>query len=199
MSKKIASGSNKLVLEVTYGKGAFMRNIEKAEELSKIMKEIGKLAGIETVCVTTNMNQPLGKTIGNSLEIEEANNALLGKMEEDVEEVVLEIVAQVLKLAGYNDNLEENKNKAKEVIANGKAHEKFEQLIAKQNGDISYLKNIPKAKYIVEVKSEKEGYITELDAEVCGRISLMLGAGRIEKKDDIDHLARNCPRKENRR
>lgn len=121
MSKKIAAGSNKLVLEVTCGKGAFMEDSKKAETLSMLMKEIGKNAGIETTCVITNMNQPIGKAIGNSLEIEEANNALLGKMEEDVETVVLEIVAQILKLAGYGNDLEGNKNKAKEVIANRKS------------------------------------------------------------------------------
>lgn len=99
MSKKIASGAKKLVLEVTCGKGAFMQNIKKAEELSNIMKNLGKLARIETVCIITNMDQPIGRNVGNSLEIQEAVDALNGNMEEDVKEIVLEIAAQILKLA----------------------------------------------------------------------------------------------------
>lgn len=120
MSKKIAAGSNKLVLEVTCGKGAFMKDIERAKALSKIMKEIGTLAGIETVCIITNMNQPMGKNIGNSLEIEEALRALKGDMQKDVKEVVLEIVAYILKLAGKGDSLEENKRIALKEIENRK-------------------------------------------------------------------------------
>lgn len=120
MSKKIAAGSNKLVLEVTCGKGAFMKDIERAKALSKIMKEIGTLAGIETVCIITNMKQPMGKNIGNSLEIEEALRALKGDMQKDVKEVVLEIVAYILKLAGKGDSLEENKRIALKEIENRK-------------------------------------------------------------------------------
>lgn len=100
MSKKIASGANKLVLEVTTGKGAFMKEQNQAEQLSKIMKKLGELAGIETICLITNMNQPIGKMIGNSLEIEETKNALNGQIEEDVKNIVLEISAYILKLAG---------------------------------------------------------------------------------------------------
>jgi len=120
MSKKMAAGSNKLVLEVTCGNGAFMKDIDKAKALSKIMKEIGALAGIETVCIITNMDQPIGRSIGNSLEIEEAQRALKGDMQNDVKEVVLEIVAYILKLAGEGDNLEENKRIALREIENRK-------------------------------------------------------------------------------
>ncbi len=114
----MAAGANKLVLEVTCGKGAFMKNRKKAEELSKIMKEIGKLSGIETNCVITNMDEPIGKTIGNSLEIEETVQALKGNMEEDVKEIVLELASRILKLAGVGENLEENKKKAITNIEN---------------------------------------------------------------------------------
>lgn len=176
MSKKMAAGSNKLVLEVTCGKGAFMKDIEKAKVLSKIMKEIGTLAGIETVCIITNMNQPIGRSIGNSLEIEEALRALKGDMQNDVKEVVLGIVAYILKLAGKGDDLEENKTMALKAIEEGKAYEKFLELIEEQNGDTSYLGNIPKAKYILAVKSDKTGYISDLNAEIAGKVSLELGA-----------------------
>ena len=199
MSKKIAAGANKIVLEVTCGKGAFMKTKEQAEELSKVMSEIGKLAGIETVCVITNMDQPIGKSVGNSLEIEEAVRALKGEMEEDVKEVVLEISAQIIKLAGISYDLEKNKQMVLEQINNFCAYNKFVELVKKQYGDITYLSNIPKAKYKLEVKSNIEGYVTELDAEKIGKTALLLGAGRMKKEDTIDHTSRNSIRKENRR
>ena len=189
MSKKIAAGANKLVLEVTCGSGAFMKNQEEAEELSTLMKKIGELAGIETICVVTNMDQPIGKAVGNSLEIEEATDALKGKMEEDVKQVVLTIASYIIKLAGQGDNLEENKEKILEKIQSGAAYEKFTQLVEKQYGDVEYLSNIQKAKYIIPIKSEKEGYIAGLTAEEIGKASLMLGAGRQKKEDEIDHTS----------
>ena len=106
---------------------------------------------------------------GNSLEIKEATHALNGDIEEDVKEIVLEIVSYILKLAGKGNNLEENKQKAMEVIQNGEAYKKFKELIQKQGGDISYLEKMPKAKYITEVKAEAKGYITNLNARICRR------------------------------
>ena len=111
MSKKIAAGANKIVLDVTYGSGAFMKTKERAEELAKVMTKIGKLAGRDTVCVITPMEQPLGKNVGNSLEVIEAIEFLKGNMKEDVKDVVLEIGSNMIKLAGKGDNLEENKQK----------------------------------------------------------------------------------------
>ena len=132
-----------------------------------------------------------GKAIGNSVEIEEAVEALNGNMEEDVKNIVLTIASYILKFAGVGDNLEENKKKAMENIENGKAYRKFVELVAKQGGDINYLTNIPKAKYICELKAEENGFVVDLDAEKCGRVSLEIGAGRITKEDKIDHEARN--------
>ena len=120
MSKKIAAGANKLVLEVTCGKGAFMRELETAIELSQIMKKLGELANIETICIITNMDQPIGRNIGNSLEVEEAKAALKGNMEEDVKEVVLEVASYIIKLAGLGEDLDENKRKVIESIENRK-------------------------------------------------------------------------------
>lgn len=199
MSKKIAAGANKLVLEVTCGSGAFMKNQEEAEALSKVMSEIGKLAGIETICVITNMEQPIGKNVGNSLEVEEAIKALKGTMEKDVKEIVLCITSYIMKLAGKGDDLEKNKEKALENIENGKAYEKFTQLIKQQNGDIDYLDKIEKAKYIIPVETEKEGFITKLDAETIGRVALELGA-RKKKERRFDRLYLwNSIRKKDRR
>lgn len=126
------------------------------------------------------MNQ-LERKFGNSLEIEEARDALNGKMEVDVKEVVLELVSYILKLAGKGDDLEENKRKALENVENGKAYAKFLQLIEKQGGDINYLSNIPKAKYIKEIIADEAGYVSSLNAEICGKVSLDLGARKGKK------------------
>ena len=189
MSKKIAAGANKLVLDVTCGSGAFMKKLPQAEELANTMKKIGELANKQTVCVITNMDEPLGKAVGNSLEVIEAIEALKGNMKEDVKEVVFTLGAYMIKLAGKGDNIEENKQKMQEQINNGKAFEKLKQLVQKQGGDISYLDNPKKfkqAKYILSVIAEKSGYITRLDAQQVGEISMKLGAGRTKKEDDID-------------
>ena len=191
MSKKIAAGAQKIVLDVTVGNGAFMKTKEDAEKLSKIMKEIGKLADRETVCVITNMNEPVGKAIGNSLEIIEAIECLKGNIPEDIKEIVLGLGSYIIKLAGRGENLEENKEKMLESIKSGKAYYKFLELVQKQNGDISYIenpKNFKEATYILPVVSEISGYVAELNAEKVGRISVDLGAGRIRKEDEIDHV-----------
>lgn len=189
MSKKIASGANKIVLDVTCGFGAFMKNIEDARELSKTMIEIGNLANRETVCVITNMNEPLGFAVGNSLEIIEAIEFLQGKMPEDLKQVVLELGAYMVKLAGKGSNIEENKKMLLENIQNGKAYNKFIELVQNQGGDIGYVKDITKfekAKIIQEVISTTQGYVQAINAEEIGKLSCNLGAGRKTKKDKID-------------
>ncbi len=190
MSKKIAAGANKIVLDVTCGSGAFMKNIKEAEELSKTMINIGKLANKETVCIITNMDQPLGKMVGNNLEVIEAIEALKGNIQEDVKNVVLELGAYILKLDGKGNNIEENKKIIEEIIKNGKAYNKFEELVKNQGGDISYIQDInkfEKAKYIVPVIAKKCGYIEKLNAEEVGKIAVNLGAGRIRKEDNIEY------------
>ena len=192
MSKKIAAGANKIVLDVTCGNGAFMKTKEEATKLSNIMKQIGNLSGRETVCIITNMEEPLGYAVGNTLEVIEAVNFLKGNMPEDVKEVVLELGSYMLKLAGKGDNIEENKNNIINSINSGAAFDKFIELVEKQQGDSSYIKDINKferAKYILEVKSNKEGYVKELKAENIGKIAASLGAGRIKKEDSIDMQA----------
>ncbi len=189
MSKKIAAGANKIVLDVTCGKGAFMKTKDDAILLSKTMSAIGKLAGKETVCVITNMDEPLGYAVGNSLEMIEAIECLQNKMEPDVREIILEIGAYIIKLSGNGGNLEENKNKILENIENGKAYNKFIELIQRQGGDIEYVKDLSKfkkAQYILPVIANREGYVKSLNAEKVGRISGSLGAGRIRKEDTID-------------
>ena len=189
MSKKIASGAQKIVLEVTVGKGAFMKNMEEAKKLSNTMIEIGKLANRETVCVLTNMDQPLGDAIGNSLEIIEAVNFLKGEMPEDLKQVVLELGSYMIKLAGKGEDLEENKKKLLENIENRKAYQKFIELVKNQGGDITYVENLeklPKAKMIEPIYSEKDGTVQEIDSKEVGKLVGMLGAGRDKKEDVID-------------
>ena len=189
MSKKIASGANKIVLEVTVGNGAFMKNIDDARKLSETMINIGKLANKEVVCVLTNMDEPLGYSIGNTLEVIEAIEALQGDMEEDVKQVVLELGSYMIKLAGYGDDVEENKLRMMECIDSGNAYMKFLELVENQGGDVSYINDVSKfenAKYVVPVLSNKEGYIEKINAEKLGIISCKLGAGRVKKEDMID-------------
>ena len=188
MSKKIASGANKIVLDVTCGSGAFMKTKENAKKLAETMEKIGKLAERETVAVITNMDQPLGKYVGNTLEVIEAIEALNGHWQEDVKEVVLLLGANMIKLAGKGDDLEENKVKMLEQIENGEALSKFKELVVKQGGDVSYIEDLekfPKAKYKLPVIATKSGIVNKLNAEEVGKIAMKLGAGRLRKEDEI--------------
>ncbi len=189
MSKKIASGAQKIVLDVTVGKGAFMKNIQDARNLANTMIQIGKLANRETVCVLTNMNEPLGYAVGNSLEVIEAVKFLQGDMPEDLKQVVLELGAYMLQLSGKGKGLEENKKRLLENITNGKAYLKFMELVKRQGGDITYLENLeklPKAKYREPIYSETNGFIQEIDSKEIGKLAGFLGAGREKKEQDID-------------
>lgn len=189
MSKKIAAGANKIVLDVTVGNGAFMKTKKDATELSHIMKNIGELANKETVCVLTNMEEPVGNAVGNSLEMIEVVECLKGNIPEDVKEIILTLGSYIVKLAGKGNNLEENKKILLENITNGKALAKFKELVENQGGDVSFLEDtnkFEKAKYIIPVISEEEGYVKVLDAEKIGVTSVHLGAGRVKKEDDID-------------
>ena len=190
MSKKIASGANKIVIDVTCGSGAFMKNVDEARELARVMTKIGELAGKETKCVITDMNEPVGYAVGNTLEVIEAIEVLKGNiMPEDIKNIITELGGNMLLLANKVSNLEEGKNKILENISNGKAYNKFLELVKNQGGDISYIENtnkFEKAKYIEPIIAEKDGKITKLDAYTIGKMSVYLGAGRIRKEDDID-------------
>ena len=190
MSKKIASGAQKIVLDVTVGLGAFMNEKSKAKELAEEMIEIGNLADKETVCILTNMDEPLGYAVGNSLEVIEAIKFLQGDMPKDLQEVVFELGAYMIKLAGKGENIQENKEKMLSNIKNGKGYEKFLELVQKQGGYVTYIKDInkiKKAKYIENIYSTKSGYIKEINAKEVGKIVCELGAGRIKKEDNIDY------------
>ena len=190
MSKKIAAGAGSIVLDVTCGSGAFMSTKEEARKLAKLMVLIGKLAKRETICVLTDMNEPLGYSVGNNLEVVEAIHALKGNMAEDVKDVVLNMCIQMMNVSGLYPNPLENKYKVMEVIENGKAYEKFKELVKRQGGDVSYIENpekFEKAPIIMPVLAEEDGFVEELDAGKVGKAGLELGIGRKKKEDEIDY------------
>ncbi len=189
MSKKIAAGADKIVIDVTYGSGAFMKNKLQAKRLAKAMKQIWKGKDKKIVCVISKMQQPLGHAVGNVLEVIEAVKALHGEMAEDVKEVVFTMCIQMLKLAGRKETNTQLENEIWEVIHSGKAFNKFVELAQRQGADVSYLydlNKLEKAPIILPVISDKNGWIKELNAEKVGKISIDLGAGRKEKEDEID-------------
>ncbi len=159
MSKKIASGANKIVLDITVGKGAFMKDKKNALVLANCMQQIGKISGKEVICVLTNMDQPVGYNIGNSLEVIEAIKCLKGDIPTDIENIVETLGAYMLKLADKGENIEQNKNIIREQLRNGSAYQKFLELVKNQGGDISYIEDtdkFKKAKYVIPVLSTKK-------------------------------------------
>ena len=190
MSKKIASGAQKIVIDVTVGDGAFMKNIIDAERLANEMIKIGKMVNREVVCILTNMDEPLGFAVGNNLEVKEAVNFLKGNMPDDLKEVVLELGSYMLKLAGLGDDLNKNKEMMLENVNNGKGYNKFLEMIKNQEGDISYIEDLekfPNARYKIPILSKKTGYILSLPAKEIGEMACFLGAGRVKKDDKIDN------------
>ena len=190
MSKKIASGANKIVIDVTYGSGAFMKTIDDARKLADLMMKIGKLANRETVCILTDMDKPLGFAVGNNLEVIEAIDVLKNRyIPKDVEEVILELGANMLILANKVNSIDDGKAMILENIKNGKGFEKLVELVSSQGGDVSYLEDtskFKKAKFIKSIIASKSGRVLKLDANLVGKMSGYLGAGRIKKDDDID-------------
>ena len=190
MSKKIASGANKIVIDVTCGSGAFMKNREQAEKLASVMTKIGDLANRETVCVITNMDEPVGYAVGNDLEVIEAVDILKNKyLPKDIEHIITTLGANMLVLAKKAETLEQGKEMILENLHNGKGYEKFVQLVDNQGGDVSYIENtdkFEKAKYIEKIVAKKSGKITKLDALQIGKLSSYLGAGRMKKEDKIN-------------
>lgn len=189
MSKKIASGADGIVLDVKCGNGAFMKTPEDAKLLANTMIQIGKDLGRKVSAVITDMNQPIGYTIGNKLEVVEAYKFLREYTESEVglSDVSIRVASLMYQLAS-NTSIEEAQNKVEEVLTNHKALRKFEEFITAQGGSISDIKK-PTTKHKIPIISESEGYLYKLDAEKVGRASLMLGAGRKTKEDIIDYDA----------
>ncbi len=189
MSKKIASGANAIVLDVKVGKGAFMKTMEKALALAKAMVEIGESLGRKVVAVISDMNQPLGRAIGNALEVIEAMETLRGFGPPDFIEHCLVIASQMLILGGYAKDEKEARKKLSYLIESGKALEKFEEWVRAQGGDVRVISDtsiLPSARIVEEIESPRSGYISQIDAQEVGIASMRLGAGRTKKDEEID-------------
>jgi len=190
MCKKIAAGAQAIVLDVKTGLGAFMETLDEARILANLMVDIGKLAGREVVALLSDMNQPLGCAVGNSLEVIEAIETLKGGGPEDFREHCLHVSAHMLVLGKRTKDLGEGRALAEKAIANGSALEKFRVLVQAQGGDVSYvdeLSKFPRAKYIEVVNASRSGNISQVQARSVGEASVTLGAGRTKKSDPIDY------------
>jgi len=190
MSKKIAGGAHAIVLDVKVGLGAFMETLESARELSRLMVDIGRLSGRKVVALLSDMNQPLGQAVGNALELKEAIETLHGGGPEDFREHCLVVASHMLKVGGKATSLEEARQMVEQVIAEGKAWEKFRQLVSAQGGDVSYVdhpEKLPSAPVVVPVLAPQSGYLAQVHARMVGETAVVLGAGRAKKEDPIDH------------
>ena len=189
MSKKLASGADAIVLDVKVGDGAFMKTPETAKELAQEMVDIGKHLGRETIGVISDMDQPLGYAIGNSLEVIEAIELLKGNGPKDLLELTLTIGSNMLLCAKMSESEEEARKMLMENIENGKGLEKLKDFVKAQGGDISPIDDyskFPQAKYVEKVTSPVDGYITKIHAEAFGLIAMELGAVRATKESEID-------------
>ena len=190
MSKKIASGADAIVLDVKVGNGAFMKNMQDAEKLAKQMVMIGTNSGRNTIAVISDMNEPLGYAVGNALEVKEAVDTLKGRGPEDVVELCLELGAQMLIASEITDDRQAAVDMLKKSIEDGSAYAKFAEFVKRQGGDVSVLDDcdsIINASYIVNVASENSGYVSSIQSELIGEKAMILGGGRQNKGDDIDH------------
>ncbi len=197
MSKKIAGGAKALVLDVTCGSGAFMKTRDRAEQLAEAMINIGKLAGIKTVVVITDMDKPLGRTCGNTLEMQEVMETLTGRGDPDVVRVVSTLAVQLIKLSGKTEGMDDAAlyDLCTSRISDGTVLAKFIELIASQGGVVTMqggpvYREIPHE--AMRVTSPESGYIKSMKTDEIGNLSVMLGAGRMKKTDEIDYGAGIC-------
>ncbi len=185
MSKKIASGSKKLVIDLKVGEGALVKDIESARRLGNLMIKIGKENGMEVICLLTNMNIPLGNNVGNSLEVLEAINTLYYNKESNLQKLCISLASYMVSL-GKGISYEEANNMVLDVIRSKKAYNKFLEFVLYQHGDITKL---PKSNKIYEIKSDTSGYLTDISSLEIAKLSMHLGAGRQNKDDKIDYSA----------
>ena len=183
MSKKIAAGADAILLDVTVGEGAFMKTVDEARELAQTMVDLGKAVGRKTVAVITDMSQPLGRAIGNRLEILEAIEILQGKGREDISHFICELAQIMLGLADVEKTIKE----IRQHLENGQALAKFEEMVAAQGGDLEDLYRPVKVAHVVEIPAQDTGVISALPAMEFGLYAMRLGAGRAVKSDDLDY------------
>ncbi|MBZ5663658.1 MAG: thymidine phosphorylase [Acidobacteriia bacterium] len=189
MSKKLAEGTDALVLDVKTGSGAFMKKEEDAVFLAELMVETGELMGKQMVALITNMDQPLGRMVGNALEVQECIEVLHGGGPPDLRELCLHLAAWMFHLGGVAKTVAEGKQLSGEIIASGKAFERFRQMVELQGGDVSTIDDpsrLPSADYRVDVGSPSTGYVSAIDCEQVGTACVILGGGREKKEDSVD-------------
>ncbi|WP_100407070.1 pyrimidine-nucleoside phosphorylase [Bacillus solitudinis] len=189
MSKKIASGADAIVLDVKTGSGAFMKELDQSIELAKAMVQIGNNLGRKTVAIISDMNQPLGRTVGNALEVKEAIDLLRGEGPEDLKELCLTLGSQMVYLAGKAETVELAREQLETVLSSGKALKTLKTFIANQQGDSSIVDNpskLPAAPYQIDVLAETSGIIERIVADKIGTAAMILGAGRATKESVID-------------
>ena len=190
MSKKLAAGSDAILLDVKMGSGAFMKTLDDSVRLAKAMVSIGNRNGRNTMALVTNMDVPLGNAIGNALEVSESVDILNGHGPEDLTMICIELAAYMLLLAKRGETIDVCRLLAKDAITSGRAFNKFCQMVEAQGGDVSVLHNgFGKASVILPFYAKNDGYITHMDTEAVGLASLSLGAGRNHIDDNIDYLA----------
>jgi pyrimidine-nucleoside phosphorylase len=190
MCKKIAAGAHAILLDVKTGLGAFMETLEDARVLANLMVDIGKLAGREVVTLLSDMNQPLGNAVGNSLEVVEAVQTLEGGGPQDFREHCFHVSAHMLVLGKRARDLAEGRSMAEKAIADGSAFEKLRVLVRAQGGDVTYVEDVskfPRAKFVEVVTAHRSGNISQIHARTVGEASVILGAGRAKKSDAVDH------------
>ena len=190
MSKKIAAGAHAIVLDVKLGEGAFMANLEDAQQLARIMVAIGKLSGRRVVALLSDMNQPLGEAVGNALETREAIETLRGGGPADFREHCLVVASHMLVLGQRAKSLDEARQMAEAVLQDGRALEFFRTLVRQQGGDVSYVDQpdkLPKANLVEPLNAPRSGWLKAVRARVIGETSVDLGAGRAKKGDLIDY------------
>jgi pyrimidine-nucleoside phosphorylase len=186
MSKKLAAGANAVVLDVKVGDGAFMKTIEDARALAEAMIELGRRAGVEVVCLLTDMNQPLGAAVGNALEVREAGATVRGEGPPDFSELVLDVAARLIAMSDLGVGAGEARRRAEQAIADGSATAAYERWIRAQGGDPDEAV-LPRAPVVRAVAAPAAGYVASLGAIRIGNAALQLGAGRETKEDAIDH------------
>lgn len=189
MSKKLAAGADAIVLDITTGSGAFMREYKDALKLGKIMVDIGLEFKKEIIGVVSNMDEPLGFAIGNSLEVKEAIEILKNKGPEDLRRLCLVLGSYMLKLGRVTKTYQEGKNKLEKILKSGVALNKFKEMIIAQGGNSGIIDNpelLPLAKHCTKIKANKSGYIQKIDSRLVGESAMLLGAGREEKESKID-------------
>ena len=190
MSKKIASGTDALVLDVKTGSGAFMKTEDQARALAKALVSIGKNAGMDCMALISDMTQPLGRMIGNALEIQETIDILKGEGPDDITNLVLTLGSQMVVLAKKAKTLDEARQMLEEVIADGKALESFRQMVIAQGGDERVIDDptiIPQAKYKVDLPAKSSGVVAKMTADEIGVASMLLGGGRQKADDQLDY------------